>query len=184
LTEDDVLAIEKAYVAAVGAQVARSSDERGLGPALAAAGAVASHHLAIGAPRSFAIVGAGPGAREALAAHRTWFQPRDLRCTEAALGLRVVPLAEALAADIVCICEPLALAARDLRRGTHVNALADVTLDDDLRRIATITDEPRGLPALAAGLVDGRKLDEITIFIAGAASIAHAAWHARCNQKT
>ena len=181
MTEGDVLAIEQAYVAAARVQVHGAPDERGLGPALAAAGAVASRYLAVGTPRSFAIVGTGPGAHESLAAHRTWFQPRDLRCTQAALGLRVVPLAEALAADIVCLCEPLALTARDLRRGTHLNALADVTLDDDLRRIATITDESRGLPALAAGLVDGRQLDEITIFIAGAASIAHAAWHARCK---
>ena len=53
-----------------------------------------------------------------------------LRCTSAAVadacGGRAVSLAEVLAADIVCIHAgtPLALAAVQLRRGTHVNALA------------------------------------------------------------
>jgi ornithine cyclodeaminase/alanine dehydrogenase-like protein (mu-crystallin family) len=169
-----VLAIEAAYVAA-----ARPSGE-----ALACAGAIASRYLAVGTPRSFAIVGDGPGAHASLAVHRTWFQPRDLRCTEAGVGLRRVPLAEALTADIVCIHTPIKLAARELRRGTHVNALAAVELDEELRRIATIIDEPSGLPALAAGLIDGRQLDEITVFVAGAAGIARAAWHARCNPPT
>jgi len=84
----------------------------------------------------------------------------------------VVELAEALAADIVCVCEPLRLAASELRRGTHVNALATVELDDDLRALALVVDEARGLPALAAGLVDGRQLDELTVFLAGEAAIA------------
>ena len=132
---------------------------------IAAAGAVASRYLAVGTPRSFAIIGDGPLSLEA---HRTWFAPTDIRVTRPSPIGRVVSLAEALAADIVCIHEPLALAASQLRRGTHVNALAPVTLDDDLRRIAMIVDHERGLPALAAGLVDGRQLDEITIFIADA----------------
>ena len=151
-----VLAAERDYVAG------RLSSN------LAAAGAVASRYLAVGTPRSFAIVG-DDGALS-LEAHRTWFAPSDLRCTSARvaaeIGARVVSLGEALAADIVCIHEPLALAAAQLRRGTHVNALATITLDDDLARIATIFDHQRGLPALAAGLVDGRQLDEITIFLA------------------
>jgi hypothetical protein len=98
--------------------------------------------------------------------------------------LRGVPIAEALTADIVCVHVPLALNARALRRGSHVNALAAVTLDDDLRATATIVDEAHGLPALAAGLVDGRQLDEITIFLAGGAALAAAAWHARCTLRT
>ena len=178
---ETVLAIERAYVAAATQPPAACVNLSDRGPALACAGAVASRFLAVGTPRSFAIIGTGPGARESLAAHRTWFQPRDLRCTDPSIGLRVVPIAEALAADIVCIHEPMRLAASQLRRGTHVNALADVELDDDLRRIATVVDEPHGLPALAAGLVDGRQLDELTVFVAGDAAIARAAWHARCN---
>jgi hypothetical protein len=88
---------------------------------------------------------------------------------------RAVSLAEALTADIVCIHTPMALAAAQLRRGTHVNALAPVELDAELRSLATIVDEPKGLPGLAAGLVDGRQLDELTVFIAGDAAIAAAA---------
>jgi hypothetical protein len=180
LIAGDVLAIERAYAAAVSAPPRRVIlPDRG--PALACAGAVASRYLAVGTPRSFAIVGDGPGARASLTAHRTWFAPTDLRCTEPAVGYRLVTLAEAMAADIVCIHAPLMLAAAQLRRGTHVNALAPVTLDDDLRVVATIVDESRGLPALAAGLVDGRQLDEVTVFLAGEAPIAMAAWHARCT---
>jgi ornithine cyclodeaminase/alanine dehydrogenase-like protein (mu-crystallin family) len=164
---DAVLAAERAYAAgaATGAAV-------GVAPALA--GAVASRYLAVGTPRSFAIIGGGEDAAESLAAHRTWFEPRDVRCTDAAIAAvtsgRVVTLAEALAADIACIHAPIALAASQLRRGTHVNALAAVTLDDELAAIARVTTD---LTPLAAGIVDGRQLDEITIFrYAGAVTSA------------
>ena len=119
----------------------------------AALAAVASRYLAVGTPRSFGVIGGGGEAL--LAAHRTWFDPRDLRSE----------LAAALTADIVCITEPIALAAAQLRRGTHVNALAPVTLDDELRRIATTVDT-LALARIAAGFIDGRQLDEITIFLA------------------
>lgn len=174
---DWVHAAERAYVAvATGGQrlTSISGDVR----AKAAAGAIASHYLAVGTPRSLALVG-GDDSIHSLVAHRTWFAPQDIRCTSgsvaAAVGGRIVQLAEALTADIVCIHVPMALAAAQLRRGTHVNALALVELDHDLRALATITDEPTGLPALAAGLVDGRQLDELTVFIAGDAGIAAAA---------
>jgi ornithine cyclodeaminase/alanine dehydrogenase-like protein (mu-crystallin family) len=158
---DIVVELERAYSAGV------VSTDR----SLAAAGAVASRYLAVGTPRSFAIVGDGDGALDSLAAHRTWGSaPTDVRCTDArvaaAIGGRAVPLADALAADIVCIHEALALAAAQLRRGTHVNALARVELDDDLRRLATIVDEARELPRIVSGVVDGRQLDELTIFVA------------------
>jgi ornithine cyclodeaminase/alanine dehydrogenase-like protein (mu-crystallin family) len=161
-----VLALERAYVAAATSGAHRELDRSIRG--LAGAGAIASRYLAVGTPRSFAIIGDDAGAGLAsIEAHRTWFEPRDIRCTSAALGVgRVVTLAEALAADIVCIHEPLSLAASQLRRGTHVNALAAVTLDHELRALAMIVDDARGLPALAAGLVDGRQLDEITVYIA------------------
>jgi len=174
---DWVHAVERAYVAAAtgGAKLAPAPTTA---RALAAAGAVASHYLAVGTPRSIGLVG-GDDAAHSLLAHRTWFQPTDVRCTSgslaAALGGRVVSLAETLAADIVCIHVPMQLAAAQLRRGTHVNALAMIELDDELRAIATIVYEPKGLPALAAGLVDGRQLDELTVFIAGDAAIAAAA---------
>jgi hypothetical protein len=173
---DWVHAVERAYVAAA----TGGSPERGQATprALAAAGAVASHFLAVGTPRSIALVG-GDDAVHSLVAHRTWFAPVDIRCTSgsvaAAVSGRVVPLAEALTSDIVCIHIPMALAASQLRRGTHVNALALVELDEELRKLATVVDEPKGLPALAAGHIDGRQLDEITVFIAGDGAIAAGA---------
>lgn len=124
------------------------------------AGAIASHFLAVATPNSIAIIGNGA---ESLEAHRTWFNPRDVRSTVPGIG-RLVSLDEALAADIVCIHEPMTLAASQLRRGTHVNALANVTLDEELRKLATIHDE-RGLCDLAAGMIDGRQLDELTVFV-------------------
>ena len=116
----------------------------------AALAAVASRYLAVGSPRSFGVI--GDGADALLAAHRTWFDPRELR----------VQLPDALGADIVCITQPLTLSATQLRRGTHVNILANVELDAGLARVVRVPD----LAQIAAGFVDGRELDEITIFIA------------------
>jgi hypothetical protein len=160
-----VLDLERAYVAAhtSGVPYPREASLRGL----AGAGAVASRYLAVGTPRSFAVISEDPAAVALdVEAHRTWFQIRDVRATCAAPDSREVTLAEALASDIVCIHAPLALAASQLRRGTHVNCLARVTLDDDLEHVAKLWDEPHGLPVLSAGIVDGRQLDEITIFFA------------------
>jgi hypothetical protein len=183
---DWVSAVERAYVAAAfspapGAGLEGADAE--LAPvAAAAAGAIASRFLAVGTPRSIGLVGEHPAAALSLAAHRVWFQPTDLRCAgaplAAALGGRAASLEEALAADIVCLHAPIPLAAVRLRRGTHVNALAGATLDDDLRALAAITDEPAGLPALAAGLRDGRQLDELTIFLAGDLAVARRAFAA------
>nr|HEX4314943.1 hypothetical protein [Kofleriaceae bacterium] len=154
-----VFAAERAYAAAA----TSGAPLPAIAPAIA--GAVASRYLAVGTPRSLAIIGAGDGAADSLAAHRTWFQPRDVRCTDAAIaatvGGRVTTLDEALAADIVCVHQPLQIAARQLRRGTHVNALAPVELDAEL---ASVVHATRGLGPVAAGLVDGRQLDELTIF--------------------
>ena len=153
----DALAAERAYAAA-----ASGTALPDIAPALA--GAVASRYLAVGTPRSLSLIGADAGA--SLAAHRTWFDPRDVRCTDpavaAAVGGRVVSIAEALAADIACVHVAIALAAGQLRRGTHVNALAGATLDATLAATAHVT---RDLAPLAAGLVDGRQLDEITIYV-------------------
>jgi hypothetical protein len=198
----DVLAVERAYAAAGASSATRvtpavdvataAADAPAMSAATtgtaeqrrrarACAGAVASRYLAVGTPRSFAVIIDAASHDDAIAvleAHRTWFAPRDVRIAisahgvaapsvdlAAVLGARVVTIDEALACDIVCICVPLALCARQLRRGTHVNALAAVELDSDLSRTATIVDEPT-LAAMAAGMRDGRQLDEITIFLA------------------
>ena len=141
-----------------------------LGAPPAVAGAIASHFLAVTSSRSFSLVGGDEGV-QSLLAHQQWFKPTDIRCTSgsvaAAVGGRQVQLAEALAADIVCIHEPMELHANQLRRGTHVNVLAKVMLGDELEKIATIVREP-DLSKLASGHVDGRQLDEITIFISNA----------------
>ncbi|HUS27406.1 MAG TPA: hypothetical protein VMZ53_02825 [Kofleriaceae bacterium] len=140
------------------------------GATRAIAGAIASHFLAVTTARSLALVG-GDVSVQSLLAHRTWFDPKDIRCTSgsvaAAVGGRQVPLAEALAADIVCVHEPIAITGVQLRRGTHINALAAVTLDSELRSVATLVDEA-GLHKLAAGIIDGRQLDELTVFVYGA----------------
>jgi hypothetical protein len=156
--------------------------------ALAAAGAVASHYLAVGTPRSFGIViddvAELAAAALSLTAHRTWFAPRDVRCASTAGGAagaaelaaatagRAVSLDEALACDIVIVHSTrIRIAPAQLRRGTHVNALAASVLDPELLALATVVPEA-GLPALAAGLVDGRQLDELTIFVLSKAPIA------------
>ncbi|HET9624741.1 MAG TPA: hypothetical protein VFP84_25415 [Kofleriaceae bacterium] len=119
------------------------------------------------------------GAALALTAHRTWFAPRDIRCAtatgpgDAAAHLaacvsgRVTSLDEALACDIVSVhTRDLVITARHIRRGTHLIVATAALVDPDLRALAAVTRDA-DLPALAAGFVDGRQLDEITIFIAG-----------------
>jgi ornithine cyclodeaminase/alanine dehydrogenase-like protein (mu-crystallin family) len=156
--KDVVFAVERQYAAA-GVQPTLFSPASN--ETVAASGAVASRYLAVGTPHSFGIVGDGVLSLEA---HRTWFDPRDIRCTDALVpGGRLVSVDEALAADIVCIHRPLSIAASQLRRGTHVNALAPVQLDPELRAWVVGDQE---LASIVAGLVDGRQLDEITIFAA------------------
>jgi hypothetical protein len=170
----------------------------GAAHAVAAAGAVASRYLAVGTPRSFGIAidtAAEAGAAAlSLVAHRTWFAPRDIRCAAvssgaaelaAATGGRVVSIDEALACDIVNVYSAaIRLIPSKLRRGTHVNLAGCGALDPELAALATVVREA-DLPALAAGLVDGRQLDEITIcvihggVIAPPASSAAACEHAR-----
>jgi len=184
-----VFAVERAYVAAATGPAATAAAARTATPsqrarAKAAAAAVASRFLAVASPRSFALViddrAQLAEAALALEAHRTWFAPRDLRCVTAeladAVGGREVSVDEALAADIACVHGATPIAAAQLRRGTHVNVLGPASsVAAELYRLATVTDEPRGLPALAAGFIDGRRLDELTIFLAGDAAIALAA---------
>jgi hypothetical protein len=167
---DWVLAVERAYVAAAtgGAPPGDAPDDP---RALAATGAVASHYLAVGTPRTFGVIADDARITQlSIDAHATWFAPREFRLTTAGAAL-----ADVLACDIVCVCLPIAIRAIDLRRGTHINVLAPATLDADLARVATVVHELPGLGALAAGLVDGRQLDELTVFVAGDAAIARAA---------
>ena len=194
---DWVLAAERAYVAAAirGATAAAPPAVQPAAPwteptarAIAAAGAIASRYLAVGTPRSFGILiddeADVAAAAWSLAAHRAWFAPRDIRCAAtrdaaaalaAATGGRVVSVDEALACDIANVySRELRVTPARLRRGTHVNALWFETLDPELPALATVTRET-ALPALAAGLVDGRQLDEITIFVVDGAPIAAAA---------
>ena len=177
---DWVHAVERAYVAAAtGGAPPRAADRARctLPRARAAAGAVASHYLAVGTPRS---IGARRRRRRRALARRASHvvladatsAARRARLA-AAVGGRVVSLAEALdratsSASTSRWCSRPA----QLRRGTHVNALVEIELDASSRALATIVDEAQGLPALAAGLVDGRQLDELTVFVAGDASIA------------
>ncbi|MEO8845179.1 MAG: hypothetical protein ABI591_01880 [Kofleriaceae bacterium] len=172
---DWVFAVERAYVAiattggpAIELQLGRETPQR----LAAASGAVASRFLAVGTPRSLSLIVDDDSQHDfaalSLEAHRTWFSPRDVRCTSEALAARVggraVSIAEALAADIVCVHGSTKVTAAALRRGTHVNALGDPhCVDAELLALATVVDAS-SLPAMAAGFVDGRQLDELTLF--------------------
>ena len=164
-------AVERAFAATGAGGSGRAATAQDATPAeyLAALGAVSSRYLAVGTPRSIGLVGDVLQASLSLAAHRTWFAPTDIRMTAASEGIehaRTVALAEALACDIVCICRAVPLTTRDLRRGTHAIVLVpDYELDRELAKIAAVSREVPDLGELAAGLVDGRQLDEITIFL-------------------
>jgi len=149
-----------------------------------AAGAVASKFLAVGTPRSIGLVGCGLDARVLLAAHRVVFAPREIRCADpdaaiaarfaADCGGRVTSIEEACACDIVCTTTAanLAVVRRAwIRRGTHLNAMSGVgAFDDDaLDGAKRVTVSPAAgatwgtLGEVAAGIKDGRELDEITV---------------------
>ena len=203
-----VRAIERAYVAAAttGDIDETPIDRDGLaaiaggqrsfhGFAYAGLGAVASHYLAVGSPRTIGIIADAatmPDAVQSLGAHRAWFAPKEARFAHSAvdenllqlfvsalagagIAFRATSHAEALACDIVCVHAPIEVAAAQLRRGTHVNLLhPGATIDAELRQLATVSNELPDLGRLAAGLVDGRKLDELTVFAIGPATLAEA----------
>ena len=132
-----VLAVERAYVSAATTKrvTATAGSERDRAKALAAIGAVASHYLAVGSPRSMGLVVDAMTRDDgelSITAHRTWFSPTDIRCAGAAIaGARETTLAEALACDIVCIHVPTAIPTGSIRRGTHLNVLATMALPDE-----------------------------------------------------
>lgn len=124
--------------------------------------------------------------RTCVAAQRAYAAPRELRVFEALpveaarvadqLGGRVASLAEVCACDIVVCAGPVAVRREWVRRGTLVTALDEqVALDPALCAIAAVHGEvaPPGvtltasLGAVAAGLVDGRTLDEIIVLLPG-----------------
>lgn len=101
-----------------------------------AAGGVASKHLVSRAPRTIGFIGCGVQARTLHAAHRVVFKGFESlaydRNTETArrfadeVNARVVSLAEAAAADIVCTATPSRtplVRAEWVRRGAHINAM-------------------------------------------------------------
>ncbi|HVK73347.1 MAG TPA: hypothetical protein VM734_08485 [Kofleriaceae bacterium] len=149
--------------------------------------AVAAKFLAVGTPRSMALIGLGELAPWIVAGQRAYAAPRELRVFEAVpveaartadgVGGRVGSLAEACAADIVVARGPVALRREWFRGGTHLTALdPGVVCDPALLAAAVVHTDgtpPPGvrvhatLGAVAAGLVDGRQLDEITVLLAG-----------------
>ena len=100
---------------------------------------------------------AAPGdalAARCLETHAHWFAPTEIR--------RGDPRA-ACAADIVCVCDDAAtIDPTWLRNGTHVNLLRG-TLDRARLPRAVVADMTT-LAAMVAGRIDGRQLDELTLF--------------------
>jgi len=153
--------------------------------AAASAAAVAARFLAVGKPRSLGIIADDPRrALALLAGHRVWHQPSDIRCAGAAAsaaeltarGGRTVTVAEALTADIVCVDVAMLVENRLIRRGSHLNLIAaGVEAEAELwERAMCYGETMKGAPIktatlgdLAAGLRDGRQLDEITLLFAG-----------------
>lgn len=155
------------------------------GQALAARAAVAAKFLAVGTPRTLGLVGTGDLAPLVVAAQRAYAAPRELRVFEANpivaarvasdVGGRVVSLAEGCACDIVVAAGGVSVRREWIRGGTLVTVLEeDVAIDPALLAAAQVYGErpPAGVPSLrlvaslgavAAGLVDGRVLDEIIV---------------------
>lgn len=149
--------------------------------AAAAACAVAARYLSVGKPRSLAVLSDDPARAEVLLlGHRVWHQPLDVRWAGkitadtdllARRGGRAVTVAEALTADLVCVDLDLILEPEAVRRGSHL-ALIRATASPALAARAVCVAEALVAPAqvtigeLAAGLRDGRQLDEITLLLA------------------
>ncbi|HET9627562.1 MAG TPA: hypothetical protein VFP84_39670 [Kofleriaceae bacterium] len=150
---------------------------------IAAAGAIASHHLAVSAPRSFGVLVAGVSVIAlSLAAHRAWGQLSDIRSASlvgvnhrvAQTGGRVGSLGAALVCEIVNLYVAPAtprIAPVQLRRCTRVNALSLDVFEPELPSLATVVREAE-LPRFAACLVAGRQFDKLTVFAADGAPLA------------
>lgn len=148
--------------------------------AAAAAAAVAARYLSVGKPRSLGIIAEDPQRAYVLwLGHRVWHQPVDVRWAGPAsasaellarCGGRAAPLAEALTADVVCVDVELTVELTQVRRGSHLTlvradaapelAARAICVGEAMSGAATVT-----LGELAAGLRDGRQLDEITLLL-------------------
>ena len=146
--------------------------------------AVAAKFLAVGTPRTMGLVGVGDWTPAVVAAQRAYAMPRELRVFDrdpdlaargaAAIDGRVVSLAAACACDIVVVRGPVTIERAWIRGGTLLTALtADVVVDPELIAVACVytvgarpelADRP-SLGAVAAGLIDGRTLDEICLVV-------------------
>lgn len=152
-----------------------SAAARAVAPA-AVACAVAARYLAVGTPRSLSVLSDDPERAHVLAlAHQVWHRPSELRWSVAGgggdelvrvRGGREVPVAEALTADIVCVDLPLTLELSQVRRGSHL-ALVRGSAEPALLARAVCAGERADLTIgeLAAGLRDGRQLDELTLLL-------------------
>lgn len=182
-----VAAVEAAYVA----HGRGGALELGAWDAVAvagAAGAISSKFLAVGTPRSMGFIGCGAVAAAMLAAHRVVFAaaaPRELRCAgddaaafAAAHGGRVTSAEEACACDIVCIAQagaPPGLPRAWFRGGTHVIVAEGAgVIGGEVRAASKRVDDRVAsagawgtLGEVAAGIKDGRELDELTLYERG-----------------
>ncbi|MBK9033591.1 MAG: hypothetical protein IPL61_20400 [Myxococcales bacterium] len=158
------------------------------GAELAGLAGLAAKFLAVGTPRTMGLVGLRDLAPAVVATQRAYAAPRELRVfdgdpvvaarTALAVGGRGASLTEACACDVVVARGPVAIERAWIRDGTLVTALDRAVVlapalvaaavvytagaVDDLVAHAT-------LGAVAAGLVDGRTLDEITLLVIGGA---------------
>lgn len=183
--------VARAMGTPVGADVQRLDDDEWD----AGVSAVAAKFLAVGTPRTLGIVGGGRAAM-LLAAQRAYATPRELRlyqpdaaAAEATVRLvagspvsaRATDLRTACACDIVVVDGAVTLEREWLRAGTLVTVLAaDAVLAPAIlaaAQVYTVTDPSEAPPgvrvhatlaAVAAGLVDGRQLDELIVLLANA----------------
>lgn len=170
--------------------------------ALAGVFAAASRNLAIERPGTLGVVGFEGDARACVLMHLA-HGPLDARVSRT-LGLREVKIAEtvaevgnalasaltwedvvarvtgldeALSCDIVCISsmpEGIPIASSSIRAGTHLNLVASVSVDAELRRRARWI-SARDFGLIAGGLVDGWERDDVTIFVADDLTLARYA---------
>jgi hypothetical protein len=143
---------------------------------------VASKFLAVGTPRTMGLIGLRDLAPAIVAVQCAYAKPRELRVFDGnpvasariaeAVGGRVASLTEACACDIVIVRGPVAIAREWVRAGTLVTALDEtVVIAPSLLAAAVVVAAGAGpvgvaavsLAAIAAGLIDGRALDEIVV---------------------
>lgn len=191
-------AVARAWLDAVELRLGAEALGRTAGPPLtgvaepAGLAAVAAKFLAVGTPRTMGLVGLRDQAPAIVAAQRAYAAPRELRVFDGspvaaariaeAVGGRVASLVEACACDIVVARGPVSIRREWIRGGTLVTALdRDVVIEPALLAAAVVytAGAPAGvvghatLAQVAAGLVDGRVLDEITVLVNDPGATGH-----------